>query len=80
MPEYLVKIFDPKGHIRDRFPFAVPADQDAEAVLREISITGPKELWCGQRLVVARPNGSQVGAPLLRKGRLLRRLRHLVRP
>lgn len=76
MAEYLIKTFDSKGHVRDRFQFAVPNDQDAEAVLTEMSIIGVQELWCGRRIVVARPQAAQLSAPRLAKDGLYSRLRH----
>lgn len=75
MAEYLIKTFDSKGHVRDRFQFAAPTDQDAEAVLPEMSILGVKELWCGGRIVVARPQVAQSSTSSAKDG-LYARLRH----
>jgi hypothetical protein len=51
MAHYLVKTYDVRGHVVDRFEFAAPSDAEAEGAVGDLPDKRTHELWCGKRWV-----------------------------
>ena len=49
MTNYLVKTYDDRGRLVDRFEFAAPDDDDAEEAVETLAGDSRLELWSGKR-------------------------------
>ena len=47
MANYVVKTYDAKGRVIDRFEFAAPDDIEAQAAAWDLAGGGSRELWSG---------------------------------
>jgi len=55
MAHYILKSYDMRGRLIDRFEFAAPDDVEAEGAVRDLDKRTSLELWCGQRWVRSWP-------------------------
>ena len=65
MHHYLLKSYDARGRLVDRFEFCAPNDLEAEAAVLELDSERAQELWRGTRWLRTWPAGVRTfgGAP-----------------
>lgn len=51
MSHYILKTFDSRGRLVDRFEFGAPDDREAEGAVDDLAERRVAELWCGRRWV-----------------------------